>query len=129
MPDNSATVRALMDAIGRRDIDRLLELTDPEIKWVSFFAFAAGGEYHGHDALREYVRDISDAWDVIDPTIEDSLALGDLVIAVGHIHYRGRGSGVDSRWSAGWVFKFREGRVILFRAFSDPEQALEAVGA
>jgi ketosteroid isomerase-like protein len=30
--------------------------------------------------------------------------------------------------AAGWVFKFRDGRATLLRAFSDPVRALENVG-
>ena len=44
-------VRNVLDAVARRDLARLLELTDPEIEWQSFFALH-GREYHGHDGIR-----------------------------------------------------------------------------
>ena len=119
--------RAVMEAVAERDLERLIELTDPGVEWQSFFAIA--GEYHGHEGLREYVRDLEETWETIDVQVDEVLTAGSIAVGVGRIHYRGRGSGVETEATAGWVFKFRDGRVVLFRAFSDPEQVLEAVGA
>ena len=47
---------------------------------------------------------------------------------VGRIHSRGQGSGIETETAAGWMLKFRREKVVLFRAFRDPDQALEAVG-
>jgi ketosteroid isomerase-like protein len=70
--ENVEAAREVLSAVARRERSRLIELTDPEIEWHSFFADL--NEYHGH------------------------------------------------------VFRFSGGRLRRFRAFSDPEQALEAVG-
>lgn len=84
--------------------------------------------YRGHQAICQYVRDLAESFEWLRPEASDLLDVGDLVIGVGRIHYRGRGSGVQGDAPAGWVFRFRDGRLLRFRAFSDPEQALEAVG-
>jgi hypothetical protein len=60
--------------------------------------------------------------------VDDGLGVGNLAVLVGRIHYRGRGSGVETESAVGWVLKFSHGRVARFRAFREPEQALEAVG-
>jgi hypothetical protein len=60
--------------------------------------------------------------------VDDALGVGDIAVLVGRIHYRGKGSGVESESSAGWILKFRNGKVLCFRAFREPEQALEATG-
>ena len=60
--------------------------------------------------------------------IDDDLAVGDIAVFVGRIHYRGKGSGIETETAAGWMLKFQEGKLIRFRAFRDPERALEAVG-
>jgi hypothetical protein len=49
-------------------------------------------------------------------------------VLVGRIHYRGKGSGVESASTAGWMLKFRDEKLLCFRAFREPAQALEAVG-
>ena len=119
-------VRRVLNAVGRRDLDCLLELTDPEIEWRSFFSEL--GEYRGHDGMRRYLDDVSEAWEILNVEVDDLLESGDLVIGVGRIHFRGKESGAASHSPAGWVFRLRNGRVLRFRAFRDPEQTLARLG-
>jgi ketosteroid isomerase-like protein len=131
MPGSGAHVelaREVFAAVGRQDLSRLIELTDPAVEWRSFFALGeAGGVYRGHAGIRRYMSDLADAWEFVRPEIDDGVALGSVVVLVGEIHYRGRGSGVETRSLAGWMLKFRAGKVIIFRAFLDPEEALGSV--
>ena len=60
--------------------------------------------------------------------MDSALEIGDIAVLVGRIHFRGKGSGVESASPAGWMLKFRDGKLLCFRAFREPEQALEAVG-
>ena len=127
-PDNVDLARQVMDALGRRDTECLISLAHPDVEWHSFFALGEGGPYRGHEGTRQYMRDLSDAWEIGEAQIDDALGLGDVVLLVGRLHYRGRGSGVESASAVGWILKFLGGKVILFRAFHDPEQTLEAIG-
>lgn len=124
--ENIRLARAVIDAVEGRDLPMLLGLTDPEVDWHS--AFALGGRYRGHDGLRQYIQDMNDAWDIVRLDVDDELAIGNVVVFVGHIQVRGKGSGVENRAEAGYVLRFREGRAISFRPFMDPEEALAAVG-
>lgn len=118
-----------MEALSTRDLERLLVLSDPEAEWRSFFAsLSEGGTYRGHDGLRRYLGDLTDAFESLHANVDDQVAVGDVVVLVGHIHYVGKGSGLELSTSAGWVIKCRDGKVILFRAFREPEQALASVG-
>ena len=74
------------------------------------------------------MSDLADAWEIGTAEVDDALGIGDIALLVGRIHFRGRGSGVESALPAGWMLKFRDGKVLRFRAFRDPAQALEAVG-
>ena len=60
--------------------------------------------------------------------VDDVLAVGDVVVAVGQIHYRGQESRIDTATPAGWTLRFRGEKLLRFRAFREPERALEAVG-
>jgi ketosteroid isomerase-like protein len=118
-----------MTAVSERDVDVLLELTHPEVEWRSFFAaLLPRGEYRGHGAFDQYLHDLGDAFDFISPEPEQMLDIGDVVVAVGRVRYRGRASGVEAEAPSGWVFKFRDGKATSFRAFREPERALAAVG-
>jgi ketosteroid isomerase-like protein len=125
---NAQAVHRLIDAIAARDLAAMRELTDPDVEWRSFFAISAGGVYRGHAALVDYLRDVEEAFESLRPSVDSLLEIGDLIVAVGHIHFRGSGSGVETDVLAGWLLKFRNGKVLMFRAFPDPEQTLERVG-
>ena len=124
--ENVELAHEVIDAVERRDLERLLDLTDPDVEWHS--AFAIGGFYQGHSGMRRYVRDMSDAWDVVRLDVTHEWGVGDVVLFVGHIQYRGKGSGIAGETPSGYMLKFRGGKVARFRPFEDPEKALEAVG-
>lgn len=126
--ENLELARQTMEALGERDAERLIGLSDPDVEWHSLFAMGEDGMYRGHDGARRYMSDLSDAWEIGRADVDDALGIGDVAVLVGRIHYRGRGSGVESETPVGWMLKFREGKLICFRAFREPEQALEAVG-
>ena len=126
--ENVERAVTVLDAVTRRDLPRLIELTDPDVEWWSFFAALGVGLYRGHDGLRQYLLDLDDALDVVNPVVENGVGIGDVALAVGRINYRGKASGVEAASPAGWMFKFQRGKVVRFRAFQEPEQALEAVG-
>jgi ketosteroid isomerase-like protein len=54
--------------------------------------------------------------------------LGDRVVAFGHIHARGRESGLELDAATGWVFTVRHGKVVMAEGFLNREAALEAAG-
>ena len=60
--------------------------------------------------------------------IDQVLSIGAVVLMVGRLHYRGRGSGVETEAPIGIVAKFRQARIVYMRAFQEPEQAFLSVG-
>jgi ketosteroid isomerase-like protein len=127
--ENVKAARRILAALAQREFDALRDLSHPDVRWRSFFAaLLEGGEYQGHDGLQQYTDDLHEAFEYLRPEVRDMLDAGDLVVGLGTIHFRGRGSGVETESAAGWLFKFKDGKLLRFRAFRDPEQALERVG-
>jgi ketosteroid isomerase-like protein len=127
--ENIERAKQVMAAVADRDLDGLISLTDPDVQWQSFFAeLGVGGVYSGHDGIQKYVADLHEAWEIVRPDVDSALWVGDIAVLVGRVHYRGKGSGVESDAPAGWIFRFRGGKLVLFRAFRDPDTALESVG-
>jgi len=128
--ENVDLARQVMDALGRRDLAAVIAFADPEIEWHSFFAEVGeeGGVYRGHDGTRQYMSDLDDAWEIVRADVDDVVGVGEVAVLVGRIHYRGKASGIETSTAVGWMLKFRHGRVVCFRAFREPEQALEALG-
>ena len=118
----------VIDAVEQRDAPALIALTHPGVEWRSAFAVSKGGLYVGHSGIREYVADMNDAWDIVRLDVDQELCVGDVVILVGRIHYRGKGSGVEDETDAGYVLTFKDGKVVGFRPFRDPEASLARVG-
>ena len=117
-----------MQTLNTRDASLLIALSDPEVEWHSFFALGEGGAYRGPDGTRRYMTELNDAFELARADVDDALSVGNVVVLVGRIHFRGKGSGIESEAPAGWVLRFRDGKLHRFRAFREPEQALEAVG-
>ena len=126
--ENVKLVHEVIDAVKAPDVSRLVELTDPEVEWYSRVALGRSEGYRGHDGIRRYVEDIADSLEFIYIEVDDAISVGDLVLLVGHFHYRGKASGVDTKSPGGVVARLRDGRVVYMRAFRDPEQALAVVG-
>jgi ketosteroid isomerase-like protein len=115
-------------AIKSQDASRLVELTHPDVEWHSLVVVAGSEGYRGHEGIRRYIEDIADALEFIYADVDDAISAGDLVLLVGHFHYRGKASGVETKSPGGFVVRFRDDRVVYMRAFRDPERALAAVG-
>jgi ketosteroid isomerase-like protein len=127
--ENVQTVYRLLAAITERDLSSLLDQTDPDIEWRSFFAMLSEeGVYRGHDGMARYIADVSEAFESMRVLGVDLLDVGETVVGIGRIYYKGQGSGVEADSAAGWVFRFRDGKVVYFHAFRDPEKVFGAVG-
>ena len=110
--ENVQLGRDVMKALSARDLPRMISLA-PAVEWHSFFAeVGEGGVYVGHEGTRRSVRDLDDAWEVVRADIDHELGAGDVVLFVGRIHYRGKGSGAESEDPAGRILKFRDGRLV-----------------
>jgi ketosteroid isomerase-like protein len=128
--ENVEIAHRLVAAVDGQDLDLLVELTDPEVEWHSFFAqLREDGVYRGHDGIRQYMSDLAETTEVLHASIDDTLGVGELGLAVGRLRYRGKGSGIDTEAPAGYLLRLRHGRVVLMRAFRDPETAFQALGS
>ena len=123
-PSSLELAHEVLEAISRRDVSRLIELARPDVEWRSFFAIGEGGAYRGHDGTRRYMRDLEDAFNLGVAEVDDGVAVGDVAFLVGRLRFRGKGSGVESEAPAGWVLRFRAGKLVRFQAIRDPEQVL-----
>jgi ketosteroid isomerase-like protein len=117
-----------IEAYNRRNIEPLLETSDPEIEWYPFTAQVEGDEaYHGHEGLRQWWANIDAAFEEFEASVDEVRDLDDTVLALGHLRARFR-SGVALDTEIGWVVRFRDGLGVWGRAYQSHAEALEAVG-
>jgi len=127
--DNVTVVRRAFDAIGRRDIDALLQLYDARIEFLPLTGTRVeSGGYAGHAGVRNYFEEIADVWEEMRPYAEAIRSVGEHVVVVGGCAVRGRGSGAESDDPMAWVITVRDGKIIRHRGYHTGEEALEAVG-
>ncbi|HKH13842.1 MAG TPA: nuclear transport factor 2 family protein [Solirubrobacterales bacterium] len=129
--ENVEVALAGMEAWSRRDLRAMLELLDPEVEWHPAFQKLLGGEavtYHGHDGVRELMRDTDEIASAVDPVMSEVYDLGDRVAAVGRLAIRGRESGIEIDSPVGVVADFREGKLLCIRTYLGHTEALEAAG-
>jgi ketosteroid isomerase-like protein len=126
---NVEVVRKSFDAIGRWDIDALVELYAPDIEFLPLTGTRVeSGGYIGHDGVRAYFEEVGEVWDQMLPHADDVRTVGDQVVVLGGCAVRGRGSGAESDAPMAWVITVREGKVRRHRGYRTREEALEAVG-
>lgn len=131
--ENLEAVEAWVAAINRGDLAKLLEIADPAIEFRSYLAKLSGsdGAYRGHDGLRRYIRDLSDAWESFHVEIDEYRDLGETVLMLGRLQARGRSSGLEVEERLAFLHTFREGtgpgRYVRHQFFPSEAQALEAV--
>jgi ketosteroid isomerase-like protein len=121
-------VKAVFAAFAERDVERVLELIDPEVEFIALTNDFAGGTepYRGHEGIRQYFRDVARVWDELRLTPRDYRKVGDNVLVVGRVNARSAARIVDG--STGWVFRVRGGRVVYGRVYPSAGDA-EAAAA
>ena len=126
--ENVATFERVIEAYNRREIEPLLETSDPEIEWYPFTAQVEGDEaYHGHEGLRQWWANIDAAFEDFEASVDEVRDLDDTVVGLGRLRARFR-SGVNLDTEIGWVIRFRGGLGVWGRAYQSHADALEAAG-
>src|SRR4051794_16024479 len=115
--ENVAVAIEAIEGVARQGAARLGGLKGPKVEWCSFLAqLGEGGVYRGHDGIKRYVSDLSEAWDFLRTEVDDVLVAGDVVVVVGRLRFRGKGSGVETEARAGYVARFSGGRIAYMRS-------------
>jgi uncharacterized protein len=131
--ENVEVVRALFDAVARRDTATVLALYDPEVEWDNTRGPSQGlierKVYRGHEGLRHWWREWREAWEIAWDEVEDLIDAGDRVVSVQTTHARGKASGVAVDIAdMAVVWTFRQGKIVRVALFTTRDEALEAAG-
>ncbi len=84
--------------------------------------------YHGHDGVRQWMRDLREVWSDWSNEPERFVDAGDRVVVVVRSIAKGHGSGVElsERWAQ--VVTIRDGRVTHLKHYRDAAEAMAEVG-
>jgi ketosteroid isomerase-like protein len=129
MSENVEVVRGWFEAYNRRDIEGLLQLSDPDIEFRSIFAgIESGGAFRGKPGVYEYFKAIDDAYESFQVPPEEFLDAGAAVLVPGHAVWTGKGSGASDRTRIVVAVWLRKAKVMRVETFTDRTEAFEALG-
>jgi ketosteroid isomerase-like protein len=120
-------LRTAYEGFGRRDLDAVLSVMDPDIEWDATDALAHTGVYQGHDGVREYIESLSEAWQEFHLNPEQFTESGDgaHVMVLGNVKgvLAANGQDVEARFAH--VLQLDDdGRVSRLKVCLDREAAL-----
>jgi uncharacterized protein len=101
-----------------------------DFEWITPSGVLGFGTYRGREEFLEFMRtwteDEFEGWSI---ELERLIDAGDdRVVGLFHQRATGKGSGVPVELHMALVYELEDGRVIRFRNFLDPAEALEAAG-
>jgi uncharacterized protein len=129
--ENVDAMRRVYEAMARGDFWAAREVFDPEIEWSwspNMSGLTGVDTYHGIEGVEAATRDSFEAWDWAWQEAEEFIEVDDDVVVLVHQHGRLKGSTKEIEAKAGHVWTFRGGKVIRFKAFDTPAEALKAAG-
>jgi uncharacterized protein len=125
--ENVEVVRRAWEAIDRRDNESLFALYDQNIVWCSHYG-PISGSYLGHEGVRQFFREWTDALETFRARAEEFIDAGDFVVVGVTVWARGRGSGVEAEMTQGHLCTVQNGRLTRVELFESKDRALDAVG-
>src|SRR5438132_889968 len=129
MSESNATLhRRIFEAYNARDIETFIARCDPSIEFHSTFS-VVGGDYHGRDGMREYFRDLADAWEGdIHVESEAYFDLGEHSLAFFVLHAHGSHSGVQVAMPSTQAGRWSDGLCVYLKSYADRNEALAELG-
>jgi len=116
-------------AMERGDVEWIVALADPEVEFVNPDHALESGTRHGPDGLRVGMAGILEAFEDLRFEHDQILEVEDRVVATGTFTGRGRGSGMPfGPMPFAVVATLREGRLVRYQWFAEPEEAMRAAG-
>jgi ketosteroid isomerase-like protein len=123
-PDNVELVRRLWEAFERGGIEAVLEIADEDVEWEPYGG--GGAVYRGHEGLRAYMSARAENDEEIESRMYSAFSQGDAVVARGEVRIHGPHGIVTMQ--PGWLYEFKDGKLIRFRGFPTQEAAMRAAG-
>jgi ketosteroid isomerase-like protein len=126
--DEVACVDRFFAAFSADDVEGALSELHPDAELEPMRAQLEDITYRGHDGYRRLVDDLSEDWSSMQVEIEEHLDGEECLVILARLQVQGRASGVDVDIPMGWVWRFRDGRIVYGKAYSERADALAVAG-
>jgi len=116
-------------AMGRGDLEAVLELVDPDAEMRDRPEIPDPRTYRGHEGVRQSLESSFETFETFELIPDRFIEVGDRIVAILHMVGQGRGSGVPVEGRIAHLWTLRNGRAYRLQAYSDPEEAIAAARA
>ena len=121
------SLRAFLDAVARGDAD--MSILDPDVTYEDMsLPDHAGETYRGHEGVIRATERWIDPYEGLTSRLEEIAGTDDRLVSIHRVRGSGRYTGIEFEGPVAYLWTFREGKVVHFKSFRDPEEALEAAG-
>ena len=124
MSDNVSMIRSAYEAFGRGDIPAVMENFADDIEWHSPEPLPQHGDARGPEEVGQFFQRVADNWTDFSVDVDDIVASGDRVCAVGHAEGKLDGDEAGYGFVHAWVV--RDGRLARFDEYVAPSPELIA---
>jgi ketosteroid isomerase-like protein len=124
---NVDTVRAILDAFNRGDMQGFLAMCDADIEWDLSRRLIDPQKYRGREGVKRFFAQLLEAWEEA-PLMEaeELIDAGDRVVAFVRVQGRGKGSGAVVGARIAQVWTIRDEKAIRLEYFGNRAEALAA---
>ena len=126
--ENIELARRMIEWFNARDADAAQAHSTDDVEIVPLRAAMEGTSYRGPKAFEAFSVDSEEAWEELRFDPEALRDRGELVVAVGQLSARARGTGAELSSRVAMSFEFRGGQLSQARTYSDVKEALRAAG-
>lgn len=128
--ENVEIVRRAMGAFASGDLDACLAAHHPDTEWRTAADEPNPETYRGHEGIRRFAAEISEAWagrfeDTME--FEDFIDLGDWVVVPWTARLKGRRSGIEVEVSETYAVRLEDKRIVRVDEYRTRDEAIEAV--
>jgi ketosteroid isomerase-like protein len=124
--ENTELVRQWYESYNRGE--DIADFVAPDVEYVNPEYAIETGTRRGLDGWRQAFRRVRESFGAVEFEVERLVESGDRVAALGRFNVTGRGSGVANSVPQSHLWTIRDGKIVRFQWWNDPESALEALG-
>lgn len=124
-------VRRVFDSHRTRDTAALVSLLHPRVEWYEAqgHPYARTRPWRGpEEVVREVVEHVNQDWDGYATQVHQMVPAGETVVVLGRYTGRYRRTGLELDAEMCTLYTVRDGRIILWRQFTDTEQFNRVMG-
>jgi ketosteroid isomerase-like protein len=126
--ENVEVVRHAYECLNQGDAEALAALCDENFLMDMTERVFNPDLYRGREGIARFVKDVQEAWESYQWTIEDAIVADDFVVAMVHCEGQSRVGGPAVDWHVAWLWQIKDEKALSLRFYRDRARALEAAG-